>query len=115
MSTTCEFLGIYVDTIERAVKECEDAMERLGFDMSEIDDMNDYAKSDFEEIGSLSDITNSIIDAYYSAAEYMIHKKYPNLTVEYYVDGYCSSFYVDEPEHMTEDEIREDWAKALTI
>lgn len=113
MITTCAYFGIYVDSIERASKQCEDAMEHLGFSISEIDDMNDYAKAEFEEIGDLADITNSIIAAYYRAAEYMILEKYPALGINYYVDGYCSSFDVDELEDMSEDEIREDWERAL--
>ena len=113
MITTCAFLGIYVDSIERASEQCEDAMEKLGFDIDEIDDMNDYAKEELQEYCDFSDITNSIIAAYYRATEYMIHQKYPTLAVNYYVDGYCSSFDVDEPEDLTEDEIRENWEHAL--
>ena len=112
--TTCAFLGIYVDSIERAAATCEEAMERLGFDVSEIDDMNDYAKQELdEEWGGLDDITNRIISAYFRATEYMIHERVPSLGVNYYVNGYCSSFDVDELEQMTEDEIRADWEKAL--
>ena len=114
MISTCEFLGIYAETIESVAKECEDTMEKLGFSISEIDDMNDYAKEEFEEIGRLNEITNSIIGAYYRATEYMIHQKFPKLEVTYYVDGYCSSLEVgDLPEPPTEDEIRADWEKAL--
>lgn len=114
MISTCEFLGIDAETIERVAKECEDAMEKLGFSISEIDDMNDYAKEEFEEIGRLNEITDSIIGAYYRAAEYMILQKFPNLEVKYYVDGYCSSLEVgDLPEPMTEEEIRSEWEAAL--
>lgn len=60
MQTTCQFLGIHTEEIESAAKSCEAAMEKLGFTIDEIDDMNDYAKQELEEIGSWSDITNSI-------------------------------------------------------
>ena len=114
MKTTCQFLGIHTDEIESAAKSCEDAMEKLGFTMDEIDDMNDYAKQELEEIGSWSDITNSIIGCYFRAAEYMIHQKFPRLRVDYDVNGFCSSFDVDDlPDPMTEEEIRADWKKAL--
>lgn len=114
--TTCQFLGIYEEDIERAAQQCEDAMEKLGFSIDEIDDMNDYAKQELdEEWGGFDDITDRIIGAYYRAAEYMIHERFPSLGVNYYVNGYCSSFDVDEPEHMTEDEIRADWEKALSV
>lgn len=114
MITTCQFLGIYVDEIERASEQCEDAMEQLGFSISEIDDMNDYAKQELdEEWCGLDNITNRIIGAYYRATEYMIHERYPSLGVNYYVDGYSSSFEVDDPEEMTKDEISVDWDKAL--
>ena len=32
MISTCEFLGIYAETIESVAKECEDTMEKLGSD-----------------------------------------------------------------------------------
>lgn len=102
---TCTFLGIYPEYIEKASKTCEDAMERLGFSVSEIDDMNDYAKQEIDENrGGMDGITNRIISAYYSVTACMIHEKFPNLRVDYDVDGYCSFFDVDEPEKMTEDE-----------
>lgn len=108
MITTCQYLGIYVDSIEKAAKQCEDLMERLGFSISEIDDMNEYAKDDIEDTAVFSEITNCIIRAYFSATEYMIHEKYPALGVHYHVDGYCSSIKADEPKKLTEDEIRND-------
>lgn len=113
MITTCDYLGIHVDEIEKAAKTCEDAMEHLGFSIDEIDDMNEYAKDEFEEVGSLSDITNSIIGAYFHATEYMVNKRFPRLGVRYYVNGWDSDFYVDEPEQLDADEIREDWEYAL--
>ena len=114
MITTCQYLGIYVDEIENACEQCEDAMERLGFSIDEIDDMNEYAKEELDEIlHGIDGITNAIIGAYYRATEYMIHEKYPNLGVSYYVDGFCSSIDVDELEKLDEDEIREDWEHAL--
>lgn len=112
--STCNFLGIYVDDIERAAEACESAMERLGFSLDEIDDMNDYAKQDLdEEWGGLEDITNRIIDAYFRATEYMIRDRFPSLGIHSYVNGSCSSFDVDEPEEMAEDAIRSDWETAL--
>lgn len=114
MMNTLTFLGIYADSIERASEQCEEAMEKLGFSIAEIDDMNDYAKQELdEEYGGLSDITNRIISAYYRAAEYMIHEKFPSLSVSCYVDGYCSTFEVDDPPEMTEQEIRSNWEEAL--
>lgn len=112
--TTCHFLGIYTDEIERASRMCEDAMERLGFSIDEIDDMNDYAKQELdEEWGGLDDITNRIIGAYFRAAEYMIHERFPSIDVNFYVNGACSDFDVEELQHMDEDAIRADWEKAL--
>ena len=110
----CTFLNIYPESIEAAAQQCEAALEKLGFSLSEIDDMYDFAKQDFEEIGSLEDITNSIISCLYSNTETSINERFPFLKVRYYVDGYCSSFEVDDlPEPPTEDEIRADWEKAL--
>lgn len=110
----CHFLNIYPESIEAAAAQCDAALENLGFSLSEIDDMYDFAKQDFEEIGSLEDITNSVISCLYCSAETSIKERFPFLKVTYYVDGYCSSFEVDDlPEPMTEAEIRADWRKAL--
>lgn len=114
MITACQFFHIYTEEIEDAAKECEAAMEKLGFTVDEIDDMYDFAKESFEDIGDLSDITNSIISCLFRHTETSIHEKFPNLRVDYYVDGCCSSFDVDDlPDPMTEEEIRADWEKAL--
>lgn len=114
MQTACHFFGIHPDEIEGAAKQCESAMEKLGFTVDEIDDMYDFAKQSFEEIGSLSDITNSIISCLFSHTETSIREKFPHLRVDYYVDGYCSSFDVEDlPDPMTEEKIRADWEKAL--
>lgn len=114
MPTACQFFRIYTDEIEDAAKECEAAMEKLGFTVDEIDDMYDFAKESFEDIGDLSNITNSIISCLFRHTETSIHEKFPNLRVDYYVDGCCSSFEVDDlPDPMTEEEIRADWEKAL--
>jgi len=111
---TCKFLGIYADAIEAAADDCEAAMEKLGFSLSEIDDMYDFAKQDFEEIGSLSDITNSVISCLFRSAETSIHEKYPGLRVDYYVNCHDSSFDVEDlPDPMTEGKIRADWESAL--
>ena len=114
MTTACQFFRIYTDEIEDAANECEAAMEKLGFTVDEIDDMYDFAKQSFEDIGDLSDITNSIISCLFRHTETSIHEKFPNLRVDYYVDGCCSSFDVEDlPDPMTEEEIRADWEKAL--
>lgn len=113
MLTTCQWLGIYPDTIESAVKSVEDAMEKLGFSNDEIDDMNDYAKQDLEEIGNWSDITNSIISCYFRAAEYMIRERFPKLRVDFYANGGYYSFDVDELPYISKEEIRADWENAL--
>ena len=57
--------------------------------------MNDDAKSDFEMTGSLSDITNSIIESYYTVTASMIEKRYPEKEVTWYVDGGASEFCID--------------------
>ena len=111
---TCTFLGIYPEYIESASEMCEAAMEKLGFSLDEIDDMYDFAKQEFEEIGSLNDITNSVISCLFRNAEISIHEKFPSLRVTYYVEGCCSSFEVNDlPDPLPEDDIRADWHTAL--
>lgn len=114
MITACQLLGIYPDAIEAAVEKCEDALNDLGFDHNEINDLHDMAATELEEIGNWSDITNSVISAYFHTAKDMIREKFPKLEVEYYVNCHDSSFDVDSlPDPMTEEEIREDWETAL--
>lgn len=110
MMTNLAFLKIYPDAIDDAIESCEDAMKELGFTISEIDDMNDYAMEDLKEIGSFADITNSIISAYYHAAASMIEDKYPGISVDYYVNCHDSPFTVDKPE-ITDPSA--DWETAL--
>ena len=93
--TNLEFLGIYPDSINTVIETCENVLRDLGFSEIEIDDMNDAAKSDFEMIGSLSDITNSIIESYYSTTAYMIKSRYPEKEVTWYTNGDDSDFYID--------------------
>ena len=93
--TNLEFLGIYPDSINTVIETCENVLRELGFSEIEIDDTNDAAKSDFEMIGSLSDITNSIIESYYSTTAYMIKSRYPEKEVTWYTNGDDSDFCID--------------------
>lgn len=114
MITTCKLLGIYPDAIDDAVESCENALKKLGFSDDEISDFYDMAEAELEEIGIWSEITNSIISAFFHTARDMILQKFPVLGVSYYVNCHDSSFTVgDLPGLMTEEEIRADWEKAL--
>ena len=90
-----EFLEIYPDVIDTVIDTCENVLRELGFSVIEIDDMNDDAKSDFEMTGSLKNITNSIIESYYTVTASMIKKRYPEKEVTWCIDGPDSDFCID--------------------
>ena len=89
------FLGINVDAMNKVIDTCEEVLKNKGFDIVEIDRMNDIALSKFHEYGTLEDITSSIIDAYFSATQYVLEEKFPDINVEYCVNGDVSDLYID--------------------
>ena len=94
MITNLQYLGIYEDSIDSAINSCEEALKQLEFDVSDIDRMNDYALEDLKACGDWNDITNSIINAYFSTTQWFIAQRYPEIDTDYYVNGYDSHFYI---------------------
>lgn len=92
------FLGIYEEEIDKAVNSSELAMKREGFTEKEIDEMNDMVLEQLEECGNWSDITNSIIDAYFTVAADLIRQRRKDTEVSYYVNGMDSHFYINGEE-----------------
>ena len=88
------FLGIYEDAINSAIEKAESLMkhEDFDFDISDIDEMNEWALEYLKECGSFEDITNSIILAYFSSTEAYIKQKYPDADIDYYVN--CMDSYL---------------------
>lgn len=111
------FLGIYPETIESAANDCEKIMDEMGFTVSEIDDMWDEMKAELSDIGSIDNLTDAVIYCAFNTTKRWIEDRFPGVTVEYYVNGDCSSIELNKPEQydMTEDEIRNDWEKALAL
>lgn len=98
MITTLQYLGIYEDAIEQAVKDSEAAMERCDFTDREIDDMHDMVRDELEETGDWTDITNSIIGAYFRVVTDLIKQKDDEVDVEYYVNCHDSHIYINGEE-----------------
>ena len=94
MITNLQYLGIYEDAIDNAINSCEEAMKQMEFNVHDIDTMNEMAVDDLKDIGDWSDITNSIISAYFSTTKYLINKRYPELDVDYYINCSDSHFYI---------------------
>lgn len=92
------FLGIYEEEINEAVNSSELALKREGFTEKEIDEMNDMVLEQLEECGDWNDITNSIIDAYFTVAADLIKQRRKDVKVSYYVNGMDSHFYIDGEE-----------------
>ena len=92
------FLGIYEEEIDKAVNLSELAMEREGFTEKEISEMNDMVIEQLEECGDWSNITNSIIDAYFTVTADLIKQRRKGAEVSYYVNGMDSHFYINGEE-----------------
>lgn len=98
MITNLAYLGIYPSAIDSAINSCETAMENMGMSISEIDEMNEMALEEFQECGSLEDITNSVISAYFDTTKYLIVEKFPGRKVDYFINCEDSHFYIDGEE-----------------
>ena len=92
------FLGIYEEEINDAVDTSELAMKREGFTEKEIEEMNDMVIEQLEECGDWSNITNSIIDAYFTVTADLIKQRGLGVDVSYYVNGMDSHFYINGEE-----------------
>lgn len=92
------FLGIYEEEIDKAVDSSELALEQEGFTEKEIGEMNDMVIEQLEECGDWSNITNSIIDAYFTVTADLIKQRRKDVKVSYYVNGMDSHFYIDGEE-----------------
>ena len=92
------FLGIYEEEINNAVNTSELAMKREGFTEKEIEEMNDMVIEQLEECGDWSNITNSIIDAYFTVTADLIKQRGLGVNVSYYINGMDSRFYIDGEE-----------------
>jgi len=92
------FLGIYEEEINNAVDISELAMKQEGFTEKEIKEMNDMALEQLEECGDWSNITNSIIDAYFTVTADLIKQRRKDKEVSYYVNEMDSHFYIDGEE-----------------
>ena len=90
-----EFLEIYCNAINTAIETCKNILEKLGFDVYEIDDMNSAAMNKLGMNGYWGNITNSIIEAYYTVTASMIKKRYPEKEVTWCIDGPDSDFCID--------------------
>ena len=98
MISNLAYLGIYEDAINSAIDTCEEALKSLDFSVDDIDNMNEWAVDDLKQIGSWDDITNSIIEAYFSTTAYMINERFPDKECDYYVNCDDSHFYIDNEE-----------------
>ena len=92
------FWGIYEEEINNAVDTSELAMKREGFTEKEIEEMNDMVIEQLEECGDWSNITNSIIDAYFTVTADLIKQRGLGVDVSYYVNWMDSHFYINGEE-----------------
>ena len=97
MVSNLEFFGIYEKAVDKAVKTCEKALTDYGLS-NYIDSMHDEAKNYFYETGSLGNITNSLIDAFFSTVERIFETWREDAVVTHYVNGSDSHLYINGDE-----------------
>lgn len=97
MITNMQYLGIYEDAINNAIEKAETllGMEEFDFTEQDICKMNDLSLQYLNENGSFENITNSIIEAYFSTVKWYVNEKYPNAQIDYYVNCSDSHLYYD--------------------
>lgn len=101
MITTCQFIGIYPEAIENMEDEITNELEKLDIEFEyEQDEIYDELKL----IGNWESITNSIISVLCYIGENLVYSQYPNAKVETYINGYDSSFSINNIEELLEDE-----------
>lgn len=92
------YLGIYEEAINNAIETCEEAMRSLNFTDKEIDELHDIAFEDLKDIGVWTDITNSIICAYFTTTSGIINDKFPEIETDFYINCDDSHFYINNEE-----------------
>lgn len=100
MSKDLSFFGIYPEAINDAVDQCEIAMSNCGFNSDDIEYMYMLADEELEHFGVWANITNSIIEAYFTVTKEFIKNRFPEKEVEFYVNGSDSHFYIDGEEQI---------------
>lgn len=93
----CHFFGIWPEQIEDACTTCEDVLERYGLG-SEIDDVYEFAEEHLHEllIGDQTHLSNQICDALFYELKVVLNRNFPDLNVDYYVNGSLdTNFYIE--------------------
>lgn len=92
MSNKLGYFGIYPDEVERVDEICQDILEHLGASDDEISDVYDEARGNFynADFDSFGHPTNALIYFMFDGVRSLINKKYPDLDVDIYVNGWDS-------------------------
>ena len=89
-------VGIYEDGINDAIDTALLIADKYNLSAR---DIHNRAEAWLCECGDFSDITNSIISAYFSVTAGLLSEKHPKLDIDYYVNGTLDShFYIDGEE-----------------
>lgn len=91
-------IGIYTDAISNAIESSENLLRKFNFDDDAISEMNEWAIQDIEEVGLFTDITNSIIRCYFSAAKEYVERFFKDADISYYVNCHDSHLYCNGKE-----------------
>jgi hypothetical protein len=97
ISNLC-YLGIYENAINDAIESSEELLKLFGFGVSDVVEMNEWARDYLVENGSFESITNSIICAYFSSAKAYVENVYKEVEIDFYVNGHDSHLYYDGTE-----------------
>lgn len=91
-----QFLGIYPDAINNASEIAESVIETCGATISEVNDLHsDIQEKFFRNELNNEDLTNSIIDEYFSYAKEFLLKKIPSINIDTCVNCDASYFLIN--------------------
>lgn len=93
MASWMNYIGIWEDAINDAINTAEEALKQLELDYR-IKKLHSDAAIELEYVGSWDHITNSIITAYFTAAQSIISDYLPDIETDFYVNCYDSHFYI---------------------
>lgn len=88
--------GIYEDEINKADEICQDVLCHAGLENRYDEMMNDALDYFYDiQLSCETNITNGLIGCMFNSTRNILMEKYPDLDVDYYVNGYDSHLYVN--------------------
>lgn len=94
MISNLQYLCIYETAINKAIKKSEKLLAYFNFLEKDIEEMHRLAFERLIDCGDFSNITNSIIYAYFYTATDIIKRRFPDKEMDYYINCEDSHLYL---------------------